>query len=567
MNWGYCSLIVSFVIFSAASSNPLVNTTNGLIEGTYFTTWSGRVICAFLGIPYADPLKPHGRLQNAKMSMGWAGIYPAKRFSQKCIQIVDDSFDDPVVGGGDDCLFLNIFTPSVTNTTKLEVVFFIHGGSFMHGSGDLYTPDFLMDRHNIVFVTVNYRLGPLGFLSTEDEVIPGNLGLKDQALALKWVRDNIEYFGGNKKKITLLGEDAGAASVHMHYMSPTTKHLFKQGISLGGSAFCPWALSEKPRLKAELLARSMHCRNTTSQTILNCFQNYPHNIMMEKVKRLFMPWNSLPFAPFGPVIEKTRDNFLNDHPHKIIQENKFKDAPWLVGLTTHEGLYPGAKFAKNHEILEELDENWHKIAPFLLDYNHTVPRQMMASVSEKIRQFYFGNGEISAKLRREFIEMLGDRFFVADTEKAVRLQASASKSYVFLYKFGYRGRHSKAFSLCGCSDNMGASHGDDLLYLFKTPGYNVTDTKYGEALMRQMVDIIISFVVNGFPKVDDNTIWKPVQREAVKGHNIHYMEILTSKHLTLKNSPDLGNRRFWSSLHLAELHNILGEHKKLFDEL
>ena len=108
------------------------------------------------------------------------------------------------VGGIEDCLFLSVYTPHLNTATKLPVFVWIHGGGFFIGSGSdqLYGPDHLMTS-DIVLVTINYRLGPFGFLSSGTEDMPGNQGLWDQIEALKWVQDNIEFFNGDPKKVTI----------------------------------------------------------------------------------------------------------------------------------------------------------------------------------------------------------------------------------------------------------------------------------------------------------------------------------------------------------------------------
>ena len=105
-----------------------------------------------------------------------------------------------------------------------------------------------------IFVTVNYRVGPLGFMSTQDEVMPGNMGSKDQALALKWVRENIVHFHGDKDRITVAGFSAGGASTHLFFMSPLTKNLFRNGISHSGCALNPWVMQERAQEKAHKVA-------------------------------------------------------------------------------------------------------------------------------------------------------------------------------------------------------------------------------------------------------------------------------------------------------------------------
>lgn len=102
----------------------------------------------------------------------------------------------------------------------MNVVVFIHGGAFISGQGSIYGPQYLLDNNNFVYVTINYRLGVLGFASTGDHVIPGNNGLKDQVSALKWIQRNIEVFGGDPNSVTITGMSAGASSVHYHLISP-----------------------------------------------------------------------------------------------------------------------------------------------------------------------------------------------------------------------------------------------------------------------------------------------------------------------------------------------------------
>ncbi|XP_022170821.1 esterase FE4-like [Myzus persicae] len=107
----------------------------------------------------------------------------------------------------------------------MNVIVYIHGGAFIGGEGILYGPDYLLDTNDFVYVSINYRLGVLGFASTGDSVLPGNNGMKDQVAALKWVQQNIVAFGGNPNSVTLTGMSAGASSVHYHMISPMSKGM------------------------------------------------------------------------------------------------------------------------------------------------------------------------------------------------------------------------------------------------------------------------------------------------------------------------------------------------------
>ena len=122
------------------------------------------------------------------------------------------------MGGDEDCLFLNIYTPGLTGSRPVMV--YIHGGAFIGGSGESWTygPSYFM-HENVVIVTINYRLGILGFLSTGDAAAQGNYGLKDQAESFRWVKKNIAAFGGNPDDVTIFGESAGSASVNYQILS------------------------------------------------------------------------------------------------------------------------------------------------------------------------------------------------------------------------------------------------------------------------------------------------------------------------------------------------------------
>lgn len=113
-----------------------------------------------------------------------------------------------------------------SGATYKDVIVFIHGGAFSFGGGSAYGPDYITEQDDVVFVTFNYRVGPLGFLSTGDYFVPGNNGLKDQVAALEWVQRNIASFGGDPKKVTLVGNSAGGASVHYHFLSHGSYGMF-----------------------------------------------------------------------------------------------------------------------------------------------------------------------------------------------------------------------------------------------------------------------------------------------------------------------------------------------------
>lgn len=181
----------------------------GLLGDRYFS-WKG--------IPYAEPPVGNLRFREPVAHRGWTGVRNASAHGESCPSsgwLADKA-------GDEDCLFLNVYSTSIID--RRPVMVWIHGGSFTGGSGDdgLYGPDHLITE-DVVIVTINYRVGVLGFLSTGDRHAPGNQGMKDMILALRWVQNNILNFGGDPDNVTIFGESAGGCAVHCKYnlMTPS----------------------------------------------------------------------------------------------------------------------------------------------------------------------------------------------------------------------------------------------------------------------------------------------------------------------------------------------------------
>jgi para-nitrobenzyl esterase len=226
-------------------ANPLVvQTTAGLVRGIVRTSGGAE----FLGIPYAQPPIGDLRWREPLPAKSFAGIRNASTFGAACSQ--------PLLGGAwnrydvansqEDCLYLNIVTPAWPAVKPLPVMFWIHGGANLggSGSGDLYNSGTLTE-HGVVLVTINYRLGVFGFLAhpaltaESPHHASGNYGLIDQILALHWVRDNIANFGGDPNNITVFGQSAGSMDTGMLMTSPLAAGLFQKAIAESGAAYAP----------------------------------------------------------------------------------------------------------------------------------------------------------------------------------------------------------------------------------------------------------------------------------------------------------------------------------------
>ncbi|XP_055326221.1 juvenile hormone esterase-like, partial [Sitodiplosis mosellana] len=180
-----------------------------------------KVFYSFRGIPFAKPPINDLRFKAPEKNNRWTETIDAFDFGNDCIQKNSPTFD-PVAIGSEDCLYINVYFPgdckSINSKTKLPVMISIYGGGFIVGSSRFYGPDFLIET-NVIVVTFNYRLVIFGSLSLDLPEYSGNMGMKDQRLALRWVYENTEHFGGDKNKITLAGHSAGAMSVGLHVIN------------------------------------------------------------------------------------------------------------------------------------------------------------------------------------------------------------------------------------------------------------------------------------------------------------------------------------------------------------
>lgn len=207
----------------------------------------------------------------------WTTELPTIADPPVCIQR-DPFRRDQTLVGTEDCLYLNVYAPLDHSPVHgpLPVMVFFHGGGFMCGSGisAFYGPDFLLD-HDVIFVGVNYRLGPLGFLSTGDTRAPGNFGLKDQQLALQWVQANVAQFGGDPRLVTIFGESAGGASVTYHMQAPRSQGLFARAISQSGTNLAPWSQPAHPGVAAQRaakLAAIVGCETEAGSEMVECLR-------------------------------------------------------------------------------------------------------------------------------------------------------------------------------------------------------------------------------------------------------------------------------------------------------
>lgn len=329
-------------------TGPEVQTLSGKVRG-FTELVDGEEVHTFLGIPFATPPVGELRFKRPHPAESWAETLNAKEYSASCPQILYNAFPgnagedmwNPKTRLDEDCLYLNIWTPSIEKrlNDKLTTMFWIYGGCFYSGSSslDVYSGKYLSAKEGVIVVSVNYRLGPLGFLYLGEEDAPGNMGLLDQNMAMKWVYDNIEMFGGDQQKITLFGESSGSASVHFHVLSGESTGYFSSVIMQSGSALAPWAYDdqEKANTTARMLAKLVNCEQDEASKIIACLREKTSDELIEAQFSLPLQWTYTTFT-FAPTID---DYFLTDSPTNLLHANDYAKVPMLMGVNKNEESY------------------------------------------------------------------------------------------------------------------------------------------------------------------------------------------------------------------------------------
>ena len=318
----------------------IASTKYGDIEGvvTSYPNATGpfKFVNKFLGVPFAAPPTGDLKFKPPEPPQQWKpNVRQAKKHGNICWQ--DDTFESyirfftQVIKYSEDCLYLDVYTPNVN--LSLPVMVYIHGGGYEGGTALIFPSDILA-LHGVVVVVIQYRLGPFGFLATGNSAAPGNYGMLDQVAALKWVKGNIENFGGDPSKVTIFGESAGGTSVSLHLMSPLSKDLFYQVIAESGVDLSPFATQPTSRAIrfAKELAQKLDCTTSDHKSMVDCIRGKEGLDIQKAAKLIKDP--SHQYLSWAPVVDK---NFLHDTPRNLRKKEEFKKVPLMIGFTSNEG--------------------------------------------------------------------------------------------------------------------------------------------------------------------------------------------------------------------------------------
>ncbi len=467
--------------------NSIVETRAGKIQGLFTNG-----LYVFKGVPYAAPPvgdlrwlppQPHKPWHAVRTALAFGPICPQNKSPVSTIPIPE--VDEPQ---SEDCLYLNIWSPGLDNAQR-PVMVWIHGGAFSRGSGSSpnYDGSILARRGNIVLVTLNYRLGPFGFLHLDEVTggrIPatGNEGLLDQIAALRWVRENITFFGGDPDNITVFGESAGAMSIGCLLVMPQARGLFHKAILESGSNTFK-TLDEARLLSNQLLG------------ILGIEAADIAGLKKVSVERLLAAYQklSLQLNIKGSILEPVVDgNVLPHFPIEGVKKGAAAGIPVIAGTNLEESRFMAAADRSLAAMDEEtLIKRWQKV----------LPPDLVPPLVSGCRQAIKNN-----------------RSAVTTADVALAMQTDAQfRIPAFRLLEAHRANNNPAFSYIFTWRSplaaLGACHALEVGFVFGVlvPEFNGSGAK-AEKLAQTMQDAWIAFARTGIPNCTSLGSWPPYGR-------------------------------------------------------
>lgn len=387
---------------------------------------------------------------------------PHEKF-KKVFRAHDDSVICPqyeefnkTITGSLDCLRLNIYVPRTTSIKHpAPVLVFIHGGDYKSGFGGRhrYGPKYLM-KHDIILVTVNYRIGPYGFLCVDIPEVSGNQGLKDQVLALQWVRDNIEYFGGKADQVTLAGVGSGGENVNLHLLYG--KETLFQKVIIDSGIYLD-QLDEEDAIESVPIELADNLGFKTEKEVEAL------NFLKTKITKSVIASSMRLHLEYGPCIEKNISGIHTFITNQTLNSttDRLKTVPILISQSNNELLK-----VFSHRNLDDSEAS--SIFQDDLVEHFKIRDERLRKAEKNVREFYIGDQKVGNGVKNKIVDFKSDLYHNVPTKRMIDeyLNKGAQKIYYGVFSYsGGRNFVKKVYNITA----DGAAKEDVLGYLFDMP--------------------------------------------------------------------------------------------------
>ncbi|XP_076462534.1 neuroligin-4, X-linked-like [Babylonia areolata] len=461
---------VAAIVENAFGETVEVTTPYGALRGIRTSSGPfGGGVDKYLGVPFAKP--PVGPLRFGKPEdvERWTGTRDATSLGPICYQ-TGRSRGNGGLTVSEDCLYLNVFTPQVRAgvgySRPLPVMLWLHGGGYKTGTGSNVDLSALAAR-GVVGVSINYRLGALGFLCTGDAASPGNYGLYDQIRALEWVRDAISAFNGDPNDVTIFGQSAGSSSVSQLILTPAAKGLFNKAVMESGCSLAPFAWNYlNTQRNAQQLASRLGCNGTDSSGLLACLRTFSADSLTNAANQVLAENGA--GVSFAPVVESSfgQPGLFPAKPEVLLGQGRFNDVTVVRGFNGGE-MAGGVNDPDNDGITVM---EFQALTKGFVDmtFRNVYPQADADKIFAVLIAFYLGNDTDPFSLRKSYEQMLEDYTFLAPIEKETQLAYQAGAQPQYVYRFSYKSANRPLPSW------KGTAHEEEVQYVMGYPVMNQT---------------------------------------------------------------------------------------------
>nr|XP_023018318.1 venom carboxylesterase-6-like isoform X3 [Leptinotarsa decemlineata] len=532
------TLLVLVTTISFAVADILVTIPNGKLRGRKEYSQRGISFYAFQQIPYAKPPVGELRFREPLPPDNWNGILDATYNDKSCIQFGNYYNVNISNYENEDCLYLNVYTPEFPSTNlSLPVMYFIYGGGFLNGAANFeYAgPHYLLES-GVIVVTVNYRVGAFGFLATGDKIIPGNYGLKDQQMGLKWVQKNIKYFGGDPEKVTIFGQSAGGSSVAFQVMSKGSEGLFRAAIAQSGSNIVPWAYQRSYKTLAFKIGAALGKplnEDTDSDKLLAFLRTIPAKQLNTVSTQVYVDYSLIDQMTdgftFTPVIEPEHETaFITENMYEAIENGRMAKVPLIIGICSEEMI----GLLSNDYFPTEIQNYDNDITLFVRKNMHITDRNKLIQVGQTIHDWYL-KGRLEDD-KAGTVKYFSDAGFTRALIRHAELQSKFSD--VYFYQFSYSGQlggNPGPFI-----DGIGkVAHGEDLAYIWTSFNMSVLNNYPKDDILtsERYRTWFTNFAKYLNPTPDKTSLFQNLIWPKVTPNNFQYLNIDTN--LSIQKNP------------------------------